>query len=308
MDRLQRTQFLNLANEVVDTPSIKSLVELFLQHNRDEELSSCTITTRKTHLTQFSKFCHGLKLNDIQLLNNQFLDQYFVHYRETHGQSTTNTGKRILKVFLLWVRDYKEIDIRAHPEAFKSIKVRDKKRKAISRETITQVIRNCPIEQDRLIIATFCETGVRISELIQIRVSDFHGDELDILGKGLTERTVTVTDYLAGALRLFITANNRRPDDYLFQNLRQSYGQQLTKDTVWRHVKKHFKDIAGVDMHPHQLRHSFAIHLLESGCDLVTIKELLGHEDINTTMVYLRVSNSYVKTAYKTHIGKSYLA
>ncbi len=68
------------------------------------------------------------------------------------------------------------------------------------------------------------------------------------------------------------------------------------------------KELAGVDMHPHQLRHTFAITLLEAGCDIVTIKELMGHEDINTTMQYLRVTNKFVKDSYKKHFGASYLS
>lgn len=296
------------------TGTIAALVSLFIQHNIDDELSIDTINTRRSHLKQFTEFCDGIGVNDICLLNNHFIDQYFVKFREGydghkgHSKSTTNTSKRIMKVFLVWVRDYKEIDIRIHPELIKSVKERDKQPKAIDRNLIAQVVKECPDEQDRLIIAVFSETGVRISELVAIKVKDIHGDSIDIQGKGQVDRRVQVTDALSAALRLFIQVNNRQEDDYLFQNTRTAYGAHLTKDTVWRHVKKWFKQIVDIDMHPHQLRHSFAIFLLESGCDIVTIKELLGHEDINTTMVYLRISNNYIRKEYKSHIGKSLIA
>lgn len=307
MEARQYTEFLRLSGVTATTVVIDELVAAFLQHNANEELAKCTIDTRKCHLTQFVGFCNGVGVTDIQLLNNQFIDQYFVHFRESHGKSTTNTSKRIMKVFLSWVRDYKEVAIRIHPELIKSVKERDKKPKAIDRALIGHVIRNCPNEQDRLIITVFSETGVRISELISIKVSDIRGDCLDIQGKGQIDRTVQITSYLAGALRLFIETKQRGVDDYLFQNERITYGSHLTKDTVWRHVKKWFKVLADIDMHPHQLRHSFALHMLEQGCDIVTIKELLGHEDINTTMIYLRVTNDFIQKEYKSHIGKSLL-
>lgn len=291
----------------IQTVSITMLCDLFIQHNKDEELSDETIKTRRTHLKQFSEFCLAAKVDDVGILSNQFLDRYFIHYRETHSRSTTNTGKRILKVFLIWVRDYKEIELRSIPETIHSAKEHDKKPKYIERSVIEEVARNCPKEQDRLIIAVFAETGVRISELINIKVSDVRGDELDIVGKGAVDRTVPITDELADCLRRYIRKEGRAPEDYLFMNTRHGYEGRMTKDTVWRHVKKHFKDIAGIEMTVHQLRHSYAINLLQSGCDIVTIKELMGHEDINTTMVYLRVSNQQVKTAYKRYIGKSFM-
>lgn len=307
MNAQQRARFLKLTEVHSAVETIRGLVDLFIQHNKDEELAHGTIATRRTHLTQFVTFCDGVGVSDIELLTNQFVDQYFVHFRESHGKSTTNTSKRIMKVFLSWVRDYKEVTIRIHPELIKSVKERNKKPQALDRSLISKVIKNCPNEQDRLIMAVFIETGVRISELTALKVSDLRDGCLDVQGKGQIDRTVQITDYLAGALRLFIETHSRHPEDYLFQNERITYGPHMTKDTVWRHVKRWFKELADIDMHPHQLRHSFALHLLEQGCDIVTIKELLGHEDINTTMVYLRVTNAFIKKEYKSHIGKSLL-
>lgn len=304
----QRVRFLQLSSSGSISDTIDALVKLFILYNTEEELSPTTISTRKTHLSQFARFCAEVGVDDIQLLNNHFIDQYFVNYRETHGKATTNTGKKIMKVFLMWVRDYKEITLRIHPELIKSVKVRNKIPQAIDRATIAHVIKKCPILQDKLIIATFAESGVRISELIKIRVSDVRGDTLAIQGKGQIDRIVVITDRLADELQEFISDMRRTPDEYLFQNIRSSYGQQLSKDTVWRHVKRWFRDLADLEMHPHQLRHSFAMNLLENGCDIVTIKELLGHEDINTTMIYLRTTNNFRSQNYKLHIGKSLMA
>jgi len=290
------------------TTSIVHLVDMFLQHNEEEELSAATITTRKTHLNQLSSFCTALGLRDVSVLNNQFIDQYFVEYRHEHARSTTNTGKRIIKVFLTWVRDYKEVDLRAVPENIKSAKERYKIPKSVDRAIIEKVVSECPNHQDRLIISLFAESGIRNAELTKVRVSDIQGERVKIHGKGGMDRTVLITRDLSVALLRFAIDTGREPDDYLFHPDWQRWeGSSMSTDTVYRRVVKRFNEIAGIHATPHQLRHSFAIELLTNGCDIVTIKDLLGHEDINTTMVYLRLADSTRKNNYDKHIGKSFL-
>src|SRR5690606_33259199 len=127
-------------------------------------------------------------------------------------------------------------------------------------------------EQDKLIIATFIETGVRISELTGLKIKDLKLDEISVTGKGLKDRTIPITPGLYKALRGYTA--HRSPDDHIFINCSirgGSKGKPITQRTVWRRIKAEFTR-HGMDMHPHQLRHSFAILLLKSGCDLVTIK------------------------------------
>lgn len=294
-------QFIETA---VVTTTIAKLVDEFIRYNREIELSRATISTRQTHLKQFVSFCNTHNLVSIVHLNNVVLDKYFFQYRQNHTVSTTNTSKRIMRAFLIWARDYKEIDLRASPELIRITKDRNKLPKSLCKEHIVQVLRECKDDQDRLIIALFAETGIRISELCALRIEDIRGDEIEIHGKGLVDRTVQITDRLAAALKLYTEGR----EGHVFINQKKFVGSPMRKDTVWRHVKKQFKDIVGIDMHPHQLRHTFAINLLEAGCDLVTIKELMGHEDINTTMTYLRVTNKQIKKQYKKHFGQSYLS
>lgn len=297
----------------IQTRIIGDLVDMFIQSNIDEELSPETIRTRKSHLKQFSFFCQSIGEYDMTIINNAFLEQYFIYYRhghqlmKSHGKSTTNTSKRIMKVFLTWLRDYKEMEIRANPENLKSTKDKHKNPKAIDSSIIKKVIDECTDYQDKLIISVFIETGIRISELVKIKTADIKGDTIEIHGKGDIDRTVTMTDLLASALKKFAEEKERKEDDYLFQNERKNTGK-FSISTVRKHVKKWFLEIAGIDVHPHQLRHSFAVGLLLSGCDLVTIQKLLGHEDINTTMIYLRVTDLQVKEKYKLFIGKSFMA
>lgn len=304
--------FLSLlrTTEALKTYTITGLVDEFIQHNIDDpEISPDTTPTRRTHLNQFAQFCTELGVMDIKVLNNLFINEYTIHYGRTHAKSTVNTDKRILRVFLQWVKEYKEIDIRAVPESIHVKRDKSRHYKFIEREVIQKVVSECPNRQDKLIISTFGETGIRIAELTKIKVEDVRrSKEIKIHGKGAKDRTVPITDMLASALNTFIEDNRRDSDEYVFQNEHQYSGERMKIKTVRRRVQEHFMSIASLKMTPHWLRHSFAIMLLLAGCDIVTIQKLLGHEDLNTTRLYLNITDPQRNKAYHAHIGKSFLA
>lgn len=289
------------------TQNIGALVEQFISYGYNvAQHSKWTMRTRETHLRQFARFCEEVGVDDISRVNLVFIDTYFTHYGKTHGKSTTNTSKRILKVFVAWLKEYKELQINLRPESVRSVKVVDKAPKALDKSTIAKVVRESN-EQDALLIATAYEAGLRISELVGIKVSDVEGNDISVLGKGSVERTAHITKGLAEVIQTFVE-RYRNQNDYLFQKDQRWGGGQLTTGTARIRIQNAFRKIADIEMHPHQLRHSFAIHLLESGCDIVTIQHLLGHQDITTTMTYLRVADTYVKKTYQSYIGKSLIS
>lgn len=302
MHKAKLTSFYSTA---VSTVAVSELVDMFLAYCSNIELSPTTITTRKSHLKAFCEACTEMGLTDITKLPIDFIDAFFAYSRQDIKKSTLNTRRRVIRAFLSWVRDYKEIDIRARPEAIRICKDQKPEPQAISRAHIQQVIDKCPDYQDKLIIATFVETGMRNSELCDFKVCDIHYDCISILGKGLKRREVYITSTLADALKDY--NNGKTLDRYVFTNKHCNLGTRLRTETIRQHLKKHFKEIVGIDVHPHQLRHTFALNLLENGCDIVTIKELMGHSDINTTMVYLRMKDETIKQNYQKHIGKPLL-
>jgi site-specific recombinase XerD len=154
--------------------------------------------------------------------------------------------------------------------------------------------------RDRAIFELFYATGIRLSELVGLQVDDidFRRRTLRVLGKGRKERVVffnqTASDALSEYLHVTPRKEARGP---LFLN---RYGARLSQ----RGVEKMFATIlkiSGLEKHasPHTLRHSFATHLLEGGSDLVTIKELLGHESLQTTQVYTNISRRRMQTVYE---------
>ena len=155
-------------------------------------------------------------------------------------------------------------------------------------------------QRDRLILEVLYATGVRVSELINIKVSDISGNEIRILGKGNKERIVRFGEYVEEVLELYLNDAynelNIENSDYLFIN---SHGGQLTTRGI-RYILERLISKTNIEkkISPHMLRHSFATHLLNEGCDIITVQELLGHESLTATSVYTHVTNDRLKEVY----------
>lgn len=167
-------------------------------------------------------------------------------------------------------------------------------------ESLTEAKHPDLAARDRAIFELFYATGIRLSELVGVDRDDVDFDALTmrVLGKGNKERVVFFNDGAAEALRDYLKRSPRsRPGGPLFLN---RYGARLSQRGVEILFTKVLKR-SGLEKHasPHTLRHSFATHLLEGGSDLVTIKELLGHESLQTTQIYTNISKQRMKTVYQ---------
>ena len=150
-------------------------------------------------------------------------------------------------------------------------------------------------ERNRSIIETLYGCGLRVSELVNLKLSDLFFEEgfIKVTGKGDKQRFVPVSDYTQKYINIYINhvRNHQKihPEfsDILYLNRR---GKQLTRVMIFHIIKTLTKE-AGIDKNisPHSLRHSFATHLLENGADLRSIQLLLGHESITTTEIYLHL-------------------
>lgn len=158
--------------------------------------------------------------------------------------------------------------------------------------------------RDQAMLELLYATGIRVSELISIRVSDINlsAGFLRCMGKGSKERIIPVGEYAQKVLSSYLTI--ARPgllrdssDDSLFLN---HHGTPLSRQGFWKILKKYAQE-AGIiaDITPHTLRHSFATHLLERGADLRAVQEMLGHADISTTQIYTHVTRSRLKDVYR---------
>ena len=160
--------------------------------------------------------------------------------------------------------------------------------------------------RNQTIIETLYGSGLRVSELVEARISRLDLDEglLLVEGKGSKERLVPVSPVAVGLLREWLQQRNRidvKPEgnDIIFLNRR---GRPLTRVMIF-YIIKELASMAGVkkNVSPHTLRHSFATHLLEGGANLRAIQEMLGHESISTTELYLHLDRSGLRRELLDH-------
>lgn len=157
-------------------------------------------------------------------------------------------------------------------------------------------------QRDRLILEMLYATGVRVGELVSIKVKDIDRSSRSILilGKGNKERYVTYGDYCSDILDLYLndaySKLNIKNSEYLFLN---NNGGELTDRGVRYILDQVIKKTSlKKNISPHMIRHSFATHLLNEGADLLSVQKLLGHESIKATQIYTHVTTDRLKEVY----------
>jgi len=182
----------------------------------------------------------------------------------------------------------------------------------LSEEDIDKIISQIDLsspegERNRVMIETLYSCGLRVSEMIQLKISDLYFEEgfIRVTGKGDKQRFVPINGYtikLINQYKEHSRANikvQKGFEDTLFLNRR---GKQISRNMVFMILKDLVKK-AGIHkkVSPHTLRHSFATHLLENGADLRAIQQMLGHESITTTEIYMHLDRSFLKTVVEKY-------
>tara|TARA_B100000927_G_scaffold29882_1_gene22068 strand:- start:476 stop:1345 length:870 start_codon:yes stop_codon:yes gene_type:complete len=152
-------------------------------------------------------------------------------------------------------------------------------------------------ERDKLIIELFYLTGIRLSELVNIKIKHISFDSyyVKVLGKRNKERIIPLSSKITNEISSYISKFCL--NEYLFTNLKK---QRVYNKLVYRVVKKYISKISSIDKNsPHILRHTFATHMLNNGADINAIKELLGHANLSATQVYTHNTIDKLKIIYQ---------
>ncbi len=252
----------NLRNPSID------VVKAYLAHLKDKGLSNRGINRKISAIRTFLRFCYEEKIasKDISQL--------------IHTMKVPKTLPKTLKL-----EEIKEL-MRASEE-----------------ERRNEFLKS----RDKAIIALAYSSGLRVNELVSLNVKDLDmsSRSIRVRGKGDKERIVLFSESAAKLIQEYLNERDayfqEKEKEFdpepLFLSLR---GRRVSPRTVQIAIKNLAKGrVDRVEVTPHKLRHSFATHMLELGADIATIKELLGHANLNTTQIYLSVSESHKRRAYK---------
>ena len=281
------------------------LINQFLNYLEFEQnYSSYTIKNYQIDLKEFKKFIQN---KDISLIEYNDIREYLLYLFDKKYKKKTIARKiSSLRSFFKYL--YSENIIKNNPMTLISNPKLDKKLpKFLNFEEIEKILTIPDIKtpigiRDASILEMLYSTGIRVSELVNIKLNDinFYDRKIKILGKGNKERYVffgqicfeKLNNYLQNSRPLLI----KKETEYLFLNKRSD---QLSD----RSVRKIVDDIAKkaelkMNISPHVLRHTFATHMLNEGADLKSVQELLGHENLSTTSIYTHVSNEHLRNTY----------
>ncbi|MGH7736990.1 MAG: tyrosine recombinase XerC [Candidatus Tyrphobacter sp.] len=152
--------------------------------------------------------------------------------------------------------------------------------------------------RDRAILEVLYATGIRRAEVASIRIHDVDlaSRTIEVTGKGNKRRTVLMGRAASAAVQAYLGVRPRTDDQSLFVG---RHGRRLTPKHVWR-IFRDIYDVSGLSKHatPHTLRHSFATHMVENDANLETVRELLGHEHLSTTGIYLKLAMEHKRRQY----------
>jgi integrase/recombinase XerC len=280
--------------------------EKFINYlSSEKRFSNHTIVAYSTDLSQFAQFlADNFQIKDqVSQINFQIVRNWIASLLE-EGVSPRSVNRKIstLKTYFRYL--IREQIILESP-MLKVVAPKSKKRLPIFIEEyqIESLLNKVEFddgfigERDKLIIELFYVTGIRLSELINIKVSDvdYNNNLIKVLGKRNKERLIPLSVSIINNIKLFTKKND--VNNYLFTNLG---GTKVYTKLVYRVVKKYIGKISSINKKsPHILRHTFATHMLNNGADINAIKELLGHANLSATQVYTHNTIEKLKSVYK---------
>lgn len=270
-----------------------------------------TVESYKRDVTQYISYLDGTGVTDISSTTKTTVLSYLL-YLQKEGRASSTVSRTLASLRSYYLFMMQNGVVKSNPTSnLEAPHVEKKIPKILSGEEVELLLeqpKNCDNKgiRDKAMLELLYATGIRVSELINLDVSDVNVPMSFVRCKGgKKERIIPMGHQAKDALENYI--NNVRKymvkdenETALFVNCS---GARLSRQGFWKLIK-YYQHIAGIETYitPHTLRHSFAAHLLENGADLHSIQEMMGHADISSTQVYSRMMNSKIKDVYaKAH-------
>ena len=266
-----------------------------------------TVESYKRDVTQYISYLDGTGVTDISSTTKTTVLSYLL-YLQKEGRASSTVSRTLASLRSYYLFMMQNGVVKSNPTSnLEAPHVEKKIPKILSGEEVELLLeqpKDCDNKgiRDKAMLELLYATGIRVSELINLDVSDVNVPMSFVRCKGgKKERIIPMGHQAKDALENYI--NNVRKymvkdenETALFVNCS---GARLSRQGFWKLIK-YYQHIAGIetDITPHTLRHSFAAHLLENGADLHSIQEMMGHADISSTQVYSRMMNSKIKDVY----------
>jgi len=288
---------------------MKYLLKDYEYYLKNEKGSSKnTIESYLRDLSQYTEFL--IKYHDIskpKFIEKKHVEGYLKSLKRQIASKSIARKLTAIKSFHHFLMIEKEVDIDI-VKAFASPKIEKTLPQVLSVDEVVsileQVDKTKPLgRRNAALLELIYGSGLRVSELLDIKMEDIHLNQGYILvkGKGSKERVVPISDMSVIALKNYMVNSREHliSDQKVKELFLNQKGERLSRQGFFKLLKKLALD-AGVhtECSPHTLRHSFATHLLENGMDLRTLQSLLGHEDISTTQIYTHISQKRIKEIY----------
>ncbi|AEA33738.1 site-specific tyrosine recombinase/integron integrase [Hippea maritima] len=270
---------------------IDRLIDRFLFSLKVRGFSDNTISSYANDLSLVSNFFKDKMLDD-NGVGNFVLWLSQKNYKPSSFNRKLSSFRSFLK--FLTKEGLCNIDV----SSIKNKKYSRKVPRYIPFETIKKVMED---KKTGLFVELIYSSGLRVSELVNLRVSDiiFDAGFIRVRGKGSKERLVPVGNGTLKRLKSYIenarkNIKNSSNNDYLFLS---SWGRPFSRQGLWKLIKRSFKK-EGIDVHPHMLRHMFATHMIENGANIRAVQEMLGHRSITTTQIYTDITDKAVEDVF----------
>ena len=290
---------------------MNTYIDKFIKYlSNQKNYSLCTVEGYKEDLLFLEDF---YKKENIDFLKVEYSDiRFFYNYLDDHHYSKNTIARRISSIRSFYKYLAFNNIIKNNPFALASLPKKDKLLpKFLYYNELEELFEVFDLKdkyglRDRLILELLYATGLRVSELVNIELKDidYQDNHIKVLGKGSKERIVYFGSYAEEYLNLYLNYGRskliKKENAYLFIN---NKGTKLTSRGVELIIKKAIaKTSIKTNVTPHTIRHTFATHLLNEGCDISTVQELLGHESLRATQIYTHITNDELRNTYlKTH-------
>ena len=277
----------------------KELLENYINYLENvKNYSDHTCTAYKNDLEQYFDYLKNTQKNLFD--NEDFVDYLF---SLELAKSTINRKLTSVNNFLLWSSKLDKYKGKTYRKS-ENLKTEKKLPNILTSNYINNLIDKLPTStakdvRNKAIIELLYSSGLRVSELVNLKINDVKNDKsLRVIGKGRKERILPMTDQAYKIISLWLKSNRAEflkdnDNQFIFLGVR---GKQITD----REVRRVVNLITGT--FPHNIRHTFATHVLDGGADLRVVQELLGHSDPGTTQIYTHISKKKLQEKYKrTH-------